>query len=161
MQLQCLLCCAFRFVCRAAKNAALDSAGPGKCLLIWTQAPEATRVSGLNTWKSLGRFVKKGQTGIRILAPLIRKVEEAENGTTERISRPFGFKTVAVFERLSRDLRPRFYAFDGTRDEPRGPCDGSHMIAQLYYLLQRLLIIAKCRRGARCCYLQPAGSLRE
>ena len=23
------------------------------CLLIWTQAPEATRVAGFNTWKSL------------------------------------------------------------------------------------------------------------
>jgi hypothetical protein len=36
-------------------------------------------------------------------------VEEEKNGITERTSRPFGFKTVAVFERLSRDLRQRFY----------------------------------------------------
>jgi hypothetical protein len=33
----------------------------GNCLLIWSQAPEATRVAGFNTWKSLGRFVKKGR----------------------------------------------------------------------------------------------------
>ena len=71
-----------------------------------SQAPEATRVAGFNTWKSLGRFVKKGQTGIRILAPLIRKVEEEENGTTERISRPFGFKTVAVFDYAQTDGEP-------------------------------------------------------
>ena len=77
------------------------------CLLIWTQAPEATRVAGFNTWKSLGRFVKKGQTGIRILAPLIRKVEEEKkNGTTERVSRPFGFKTVAVFDYAQTDGEP-------------------------------------------------------
>ena len=78
----------------------------GNCLLIWTQAPEATRVAGFNTWKSLGRFVKKGQTGIRILAPLIRKVEEEKNGITERISRPFGFKTVAVFDYAQTDGEP-------------------------------------------------------
>ena len=71
-----------------------------------SQAPEATRVAGFHTWKSLGRFVKKGQTGIRILAPLIRKVEEEENGTTERISRPFGFKTVAVFDYAQTDGEP-------------------------------------------------------
>src|SRR5580704_11475463 len=78
----------------------------GNCLLIWTQAPEATRVAGFNTWKSLGRFVKKGQTGVRILAPLIRKVEEEKNGITERISRPFGFKTVAVFDYAQTDGEP-------------------------------------------------------
>ena len=76
------------------------------CLLIWTQAPEATRVAGFHTWKSLGRFAKKGQTGIRILAPLIRKVDEEKNGTTERVSRPFGFKTVAVFDYSQTDGEP-------------------------------------------------------
>lgn len=78
----------------------------GNCLLIWTQAPDATRVAGFNTWKSLGRFVKKGQTGIRILAPLIRKVDEEKNGATERVSRPFGFKTVAVFDYAQTDGEP-------------------------------------------------------
>ena len=78
----------------------------GNCLLIWTQAPDATRVAGFNIWKSLGRFVKKGQTGIRILAPLIRKVDEEKNGTTERVSRPFGFKTVAVFDYSQTDGEP-------------------------------------------------------
>jgi hypothetical protein len=78
----------------------------GNCLLIWSQAPDATRVAGFNTWKSLGRFVKKGQTGIRILAPLIRKAEEEKNGTTERVSRPFGFKTVAVFDYAQTDGDP-------------------------------------------------------
>jgi antirestriction protein ArdC len=78
----------------------------GNCLLIWTQAPDASRVAGFNTWKSLGRFVKKGQTGIRILAPLIRKVDEEKNGTPERVSRPFGFRTVAVFDYAQTDGEP-------------------------------------------------------
>jgi len=38
-------------------------------LLIWVQRPDATLVKGFQGWKELGRYVKKGETGIRILAP--------------------------------------------------------------------------------------------
>jgi antirestriction protein ArdC len=78
----------------------------GNCLLIWTQAPEATRVAGFNTWKSLGRFVKKGETGIRILAPIVRKVDEEKDGATEKVSRPFGFRSVSVFAQEQTDGQP-------------------------------------------------------
>jgi hypothetical protein len=30
-------------------------------LMIFLQRPDATRVAGFNRWKSLGRFVKKGE----------------------------------------------------------------------------------------------------
>ena len=78
----------------------------GNCLLIWMQAPEATRVAGFHTWKLLGRFVKKGETGIRILAPIVRKVDEEKNGTTEKVSQPFGFRTVSVFAQEQTDGQP-------------------------------------------------------
>ena len=39
-------------------------------ILILMQYPEATRVAGFNTWKKLGRTVKKGEKGIAILAPI-------------------------------------------------------------------------------------------
>ena len=39
-------------------------------LLIFSQRPEATRVAGFNTWKKFGRFVKKGELGILIMAPM-------------------------------------------------------------------------------------------
>jgi hypothetical protein len=39
-------------------------------MLIWLQKPDATRVAGYNTWRDLGRYVKKGERGIQILAPL-------------------------------------------------------------------------------------------
>lgn len=39
-------------------------------MLIWLQRAGATRVGGYNTWRDLGRFVKKGEAGIAILAPL-------------------------------------------------------------------------------------------
>lgn len=42
-------------------------------ILILMQYPEASRVAGFNTWKKLGRTVKKGQKGIAILAPITFK----------------------------------------------------------------------------------------
>ena len=99
-------------------------------LLIYTQRPDASRVAGFQTWKSLGRFVKKGERGIRIFAPIIRKVEEERNGATEQVSHPVGFRSIAVFERLSRDLRPGFHALDTARDLPQGDSHGCHVIAK-------------------------------
>jgi hypothetical protein len=67
----------------------------GNCLLIAMQAPDATRVSGFNTWKALGRFVKKGEKAIRILAPMVRKTET--DNSAEPVSKVFGYRTVSVF----------------------------------------------------------------
>lgn len=43
----------------------------GNQILIMMQMPEATKVAGFNTWKDLGRWVKKGEKGISILAPIM------------------------------------------------------------------------------------------
>ena len=43
----------------------------GNLILIAIQKPDATRVAGFNTWKELGRWVKKGEKGISILAPVL------------------------------------------------------------------------------------------
>ena len=48
---------------------------PGNVLLILSQDPHATRVAGFHTWRELGRFVKKGEHGIAILAPVFPKKE--------------------------------------------------------------------------------------
>jgi len=75
-------------------------------LLIYTQRPDASRVAGFQTWRSLGRFVKKGERGIRIFAPILRKVEEEKNGGIEQISRPVGFRSIAVFALEQTDGEP-------------------------------------------------------
>ena len=51
-------------------------------LLIAAQHPEATRVAGYGTWKRLGRYVRKGEHGIAILAPLLYRAaaREGESG---------------------------------------------------------------------------------
>ena len=38
-------------------------------LLIWRQRPDATAVAGYRAWHALGRQVRRGETGIRVLAP--------------------------------------------------------------------------------------------
>ena len=65
--------------------------------------PTATRVAGFWTWKNLGRSVKAGQKGIRILAPIIgvrrKKDEEAEKDITKQNTRVvLGFRNAYVFD---------------------------------------------------------------
>jgi antirestriction protein ArdC len=68
-------------------------------LLILSQCPHATRVAGYEAWRMLGRQVRKGETGIRIYAPVQYKVRNAdgdEGGEGDEQTRT-GFRAVAVF----------------------------------------------------------------
>ncbi|SMB77812.1 ArdC-like ssDNA-binding domain-containing protein [Deinococcus hopiensis] len=62
-------------------------------VLILLSAPEARFVAGIKTWNQQGRRVRKGAKGIKILAPMTRRVEE--NGEEKRAL--VGFRTVTVF----------------------------------------------------------------
>jgi hypothetical protein len=57
-------------------------------LLIASQKPNATHVAGFRTWNELGRFVKNGEKGIMILAPIIRRKVLYDDEEREEISRP-------------------------------------------------------------------------
>ena len=77
----------------------------GNILEIARQMPAATRVAGLYAWNQLGRKVKKGQKGIRILAPVIgtRRKKETEAKRSKdpaAINTPVlvGFRAVYVFD---------------------------------------------------------------
>ena len=49
------------------------------CLIV-SQRPTATRVAGFHTWRTMGRFVRKGEKGIAILAPIVgRKRDDVED----------------------------------------------------------------------------------
>lgn len=67
-------------------------------ILIAMQFPDATRVAGFNTWKDLGRYVQKGEKGIRIFAPMIKNKEVEENGERETRRVLVGFRMVNVFD---------------------------------------------------------------
>lgn len=60
--------------------------------MILSALPDATRVAGYRTWKSLGRYVRKGENGIPILAPILIKKTDQEDEELVR------FKVVYVFD---------------------------------------------------------------
>ena len=71
----------------------------GNVVLIHRQRPDATRVAGFHAWKALGRSVKKGERGIRILAPVTysrKAAEELEDGEPGRLL--VGFRGAVVFD---------------------------------------------------------------
>jgi hypothetical protein len=75
----------------------------GNVLEIARQKPNATRVAGLYAWNQLGRKVKKGERGIRILAPVItvkrKKDTEAEKDIrTQNQAALVGFRSAYVFD---------------------------------------------------------------
>jgi antirestriction protein ArdC len=76
----------------------------GNILEIARQKSDATKVAGFWKWKELGRSVKKGEKGIRILAPIVgirRKTnEEAVKSDPAYQNKPVlvGFRSTYVFD---------------------------------------------------------------
>ena len=77
-------------------------------MLIMLQRPEATLVAGYKTWQtSFGRQVNKGETGIRILAPVTKRIEKHtpdgapvldNDGNPVKVTALVGLKPVSVFD---------------------------------------------------------------
>ena len=67
-------------------------------MLIASQRPNASYVAGFRTWNELGRFVKKGEKGILILAPIVRRKTENDNDTEDRSTSIAGFRAAYVFD---------------------------------------------------------------
>src|SRR5439155_5158773 len=82
----------------------------GNVMLIARQKPDATNVAGIRTWNTLGRFVKRGEKGILILAPMVgyrrsRQNEIATEIDTDNVAderktaqQLIGFRAVYVFD---------------------------------------------------------------
>ncbi|GMA59470.1 antirestriction protein ArdC [Alicyclobacillus sacchari] len=85
-------------------------------LLISIQQPNATWVAGYNRWKALGRFVKKGEHGIEIFAPLLKKQTNKADPTKEESGETpqeeenkrilYGYRVVYVFDVSQTDGKP-------------------------------------------------------
>jgi len=85
-------------------------------MLIALQKPDATHVAGFHTWKKLDRFVKKGENGIVIIAPLVYKKETVENDdNSPNVTEINGFKAVYVFDisQTDGDELPEFAHVQG------------------------------------------------
>ncbi len=67
-------------------------------MLIASQKPTASYVAGFRTWNELGRFVKKGEKGIFILAPIVRRKPDDEKDNEESSATISGFRAAYVFD---------------------------------------------------------------
>jgi antirestriction protein ArdC len=68
-------------------------------LLIALQKPNASYVAGFRTWHKLGRFVRKGEKGILILAPMLKRFAEEDACHREvEAMRIVGFRSAYVFD---------------------------------------------------------------
>jgi antirestriction protein ArdC len=78
--------------------------------LILMAFPHATQVAGYRKWQSMNRFVRKGEKGIPILAPILVKEKNdemnAEKDALESRSFLCGFKVVYVFDVSQTDGEP-------------------------------------------------------
>ena len=74
-------------------------------MLVMLQRPDATRVAGFQTWRSMGRFVKKGEKGIRIMVPYRTKVSP-ENDESDPFYVIRGFGIGVVFDLAQTEGKP-------------------------------------------------------
>ena len=87
----------------------------GNSLLIMLQDPQATHVAGYQAYKAMGRQVRRGETGIKVLAPITRrgplldgagKPERDDQGRAVRRTHVVGTKPVTVFDIRQTDGPP-------------------------------------------------------
>jgi len=72
-------------------------------LLIRAQRPDAQQVAGYHRWLDLGRFVRKGEKGIVILAPVFRRKTDDDD---EDERQPVTFRATHVFDVSQTDPLP-------------------------------------------------------
>lgn len=75
-------------------------------MLIASQRPGATRVAGYHTWKKLGRQVKKGATGILILAPITIRRPTEPDAQEQEAAMTVSFRAVYVFDVADTEGQP-------------------------------------------------------
>ena len=76
---------------------------PFNIWLILMACPYATHVAGYQTWRSLGRYVRKGERGIPILAPIFYREDSGDPDSRQVLT---GFRSVYVFDVSQTDGKP-------------------------------------------------------
>jgi antirestriction factor ArdC-like protein len=68
-------------------------------LLITLQKPDARHIAGFHAWHTFGRHVRKGERGITIFAPILRRQRVSQNGTEENQEEAvIGYRPCTVFD---------------------------------------------------------------
>ncbi len=86
-------------------------------MLIAMQKPDATQVAGFNAWRKLNRFVRKGEKGIVIIAPMHIKAKAEADDDEENDRDLLRFRAVYVFDVSQTDGDP-LPEFAGVAGDP-------------------------------------------
>ena len=139
----------------------------GNQMAIARQKPDATHVAGFHKWLEFHRFVKKGEKGIAILAPMIVKHDRTpREENADPAPHLVGFRVVYVFDVSQTDGEPleeydaeasgepgELLALLKTRIEEKGiPVTYDATIAPargLLYLRHRYQAVTRYERSAR------------
>ena len=99
----------------------------GNSLLIFSQRPQATHIAGFHAWLKLRRYVRKGEKGIVILAPMVGKKKSAGELSEDEDTRLFGFRAAHVFDvsQTEGEPLPEFAAVKGD------PCGHTERLKQV------------------------------
>lgn len=81
--------------------------------LITRQRPTATRVAGFHTWRSLRRYVRHGEKGIAILAPMVGRRDRDADDVSRVV---LGFRAAYVFDVAQTDGDPLPRASEASGD---------------------------------------------
>jgi antirestriction protein ArdC len=104
-------------------------------LLIALQMPEATRVAGFRKWLELGYCVRKGEHGIRIMAPCPPSKKTLERwrrrGADPQHEPRIHFRSVAVFDRSQVEPLPDSPNGPAPLDPPHEPIAGEGLVPML------------------------------
>jgi N-terminal domain of anti-restriction factor ArdC len=114
----------------------------GNCMLLAAQCHQRgivpTRIAGFRTWLKLGRVVRKGETALRILAPVPLKQRDKQTGEDTE-ERRVVFRTAFVFDVSQTDV------LDGVEpavlEPPHAPLTGdshAHLLAPLQAFAESL-----------------------
>lgn len=104
----------------------------GNMLMIMGQRPDAENVAGFRAWKEMGRWVKPGEKGIAIIAPMVVRTKdkdaEEKNPETRHLN---GFRVVHVFDVKQTDGKdlPRLSELEGD------PGDAHGLLLEVYQAL--------------------------
>ena len=135
-------------------------------LLIRLQCPEATRVAGFRRWLELGRHVRKGEKGIAILAPIVRRAKVVDEDTGQErviVGAPSNFRIAHVFDisQTDGDELPEHPAQRLSGDDPDGSYDGLVAVARgIGYSVQEDFLPGGtngvCRFGSKTITVDPS-----
>ncbi|HIF20708.1 MAG TPA: ImmA/IrrE family metallo-endopeptidase [Gemmatimonadetes bacterium] len=112
-------------------------------MLIWMQRPAARYCMGFRAWTTHGRRVRKGERGLMILAPILRRPTDIEiaAGHDPDTRVPVGFRTTTTFD-YEQTVATRDDALTYVPPTPRLEADGPEgLVARLEAAAER----AGCR----------------